>query len=532
LGWFEGMLSGFAGRKGEREAENLRSAELASAREGRVYEALLSSPDPEIQSMAAAGLLESAKPGKRKGGFKGWLGEMEQNPYLPQIQQLIGTPVNVQETGLQAQTPQQRAQEVEQGVPTRPPGDMIATPPGGSPLAQATTSPTQGAPLTQVQPRPTLPTAGQPALGQPTTVSRTVQRPRQVFATPEDVATQGARGKARGDVEGEVAGLVSSGFTEVEARQLVKQQYERRHGGAAGASYNEGNVLPDPNSPTGYSQILYLRADPKIQQRIPAQPPTAASLGVYAERAARELGFVNAAAAGTAGADAMKRVNERAMQIQAETGAGTVTARGTAAADVPLSTSQRFTATTGLIDDWRKAEAPIREMQRQSQLMETGLSRFKAGDKIGGSQAVLVTFQKILDPTSVVRESEYARSGQGLGLVQRIEGMYERLKSGGAGVPEAELAQMVETGRQFLKGMEGWNATERQRITTLSQTYGIDPNLIFGGSAGAQVGTPPPGATAGAPAGAAGASQARSKLDSVVPGKWTVGPDGSWIKQP
>jgi hypothetical protein len=47
-------------------------------------------------------------------------------------------------------------------------------------------------------------------------------------------------------------------------------------------------------------------------------------------------------------------------------------------------------------------------------------------------QTILVTFQKILDPTSVVRESEYARSVAGVSALRRIEGAIQNFIKGGA----------------------------------------------------------------------------------------------------
>ena len=74
MAWLTGLLSGFGERKAQIEAENLREAELAGAREARVYETLINSPDPETRNLAIAGLLESAQPRRRKGGLRGWLG--------------------------------------------------------------------------------------------------------------------------------------------------------------------------------------------------------------------------------------------------------------------------------------------------------------------------------------------------------------------------------------------------------------------------------------------------------------------------
>ncbi len=144
-----------------------------------------------------------------------------------------------------------------------------------------------------------------------------------------------------------------------------------------------------------------------------------------------------------------------------------------------LLPSQEFGISEKLAKAWTDTTKAQREMNRQFQLMQTGLKRFNEGDKNGGSQAVLVTFQKVLDPSSVVRESEYARSSQGISLLSRLEGYADRLKSGGAGVPAKELEGMVETARQFLADMQGYTAGQRKRIEAQTKKYGIDPATVF-----------------------------------------------------
>lgn len=144
-----------------------------------------------------------------------------------------------------------------------------------------------------------------------------------------------------------------------------------------------------------------------------------------------------------------------------------------------LMPGQEFAISEKLAKTWQDTTKAQREMNRQFSLMTTGLKRFREGDKNGGSQGVLVTFQKILDPSSVVRESEYARSAAGISMLGRIEGYMDRLKAGGAGVPDAELAGMVETARQFLSDMQGFNNGQRKRIEAQAKKYSIDPALIF-----------------------------------------------------
>lgn len=148
-----------------------------------------------------------------------------------------------------------------------------------------------------------------------------------------------------------------------------------------------------------------------------------------------------------------------------------------------LTTMQGFQVAEKLAAAWSKESASMREMQRQFGLMQTGLRRFDK-DPNGGSQAILVTFQKILDPMSVVRESEYARSSQGVSLLSRIEGYAERLAQGGAGVPKSDLAEMVETAREFTDSARAYADTQRGRIEAQAAKYGIDPVSIFGLNAG------------------------------------------------
>lgn len=147
--------------------------------------------------------------------------------------------------------------------------------------------------------------------------------------------------------------------------------------------------------------------------------------------------------------------------------------------DPSIADNRRFSMEQRLAAQWEKAVTPHREVRRQLMLMEEGLKRYRAGDTNGGSQAVLVTFQKILDPTSVVRESEYARTAAGQSMLNRIQGYADRLATGGAGLTDGEMAAMVETGRAFLKGMETFNNGTRQRLDRTARQYQLDPRMIF-----------------------------------------------------
>src|SRR3990167_5308599 len=87
-----------------------------------------------------------------------------------------------------------------------------------------------------------------------------------------------------------------------------------------------------------------------------------------------------------------------------------------------LTPNARLEATLKLRDRFVRETQAAQLVQTQYEQMQSAIEAVKQGAAAAGSQGVLVTFQKILDPTSVVRESEYARSSAGLSLLGRMEG--------------------------------------------------------------------------------------------------------------
>jgi hypothetical protein len=179
------------------------------------------------------------------------------------------------------------------------------------------------------------------------------------------------------------------------------------------------------------------------------------------------------------------RINPRSGKMEsmgeAPTGAHFVTepAPPQAPSQRGITPTAEANLTTKLATDWQKVSAAPREMDRQFNLMQTGLKRFREGDKNGGSQAVLVTFQKILDPASVVRESEYARSAQGVSMLQRMQGYAQKLAVGGAGVPDAALEEMVKTAAEFTANSRRSAEGQRKRLEAFADKYGIPHELVF-----------------------------------------------------
>src|SRR5262245_39759051 len=140
----EGFLTGYLDKRGEIETENLQKAQLQQEREGKVFEALLNSRDPEIASMAATGLIMGTQPKRRKGGMAGWMGEFMENPVYPEMLRLMRTP----ERYLQSvkTTPTRQATGITY-LPQTPPQNQPAALPETSPTEAGTPPPTPPQPF-------------------------------------------------------------------------------------------------------------------------------------------------------------------------------------------------------------------------------------------------------------------------------------------------------------------------------------------------------------------------------------------------
>jgi hypothetical protein len=160
MGWLEGLLTGYANEQDSIRKDEAARAEKQAEREAGVMKLLLNSPRQDFKTMAAVGLLTNSQAQKRKGGFGGWMGEMEANPIYPKIMKYIAE--GHQAYGNDApDVPPGTAPPDATPPPTSAPKTALPQPPPAAqpPLAQTTNSPTQGAPMAAPQPvaKPTPP---------------------------------------------------------------------------------------------------------------------------------------------------------------------------------------------------------------------------------------------------------------------------------------------------------------------------------------------------------------------------------------
>ena len=100
--------------------------------------------------------------------------------------------------------------------------------------------------------------------------------------------------------------------------------------------------------------------------------------------------------------------------------------------------------------------------------------------KVVLDQGLISMFNKITDPRSVVRESEYERTPENIALFNRIKGWSQRLTQGGAGLTDEDRALLVR-GAKVIANSKGKNyAGVRDRFNTLAAKKGLDPELVTG----------------------------------------------------
>lgn len=369
--WVTGLLTGMNQRRHEIEQQKLDESKEALARESKVYEALINSPDETIRGMAGAGLLESINPRKRAGGIGGWLGEMQTSPFYPQLMNYIRTPQTVTVPGELRQEAipyAPRAAGSPAALPESNPTELGAPPPtptstipkwqaGGSDAQRIITDATGGEAPTESEPTamPSPLVSGMAPQGgsgagtyfhsgisaaqapPPTQEpgpatrwvqgpSRTVSRLPQVFPTVGYLQEQQAAGKARGDIRAEVT-------TYQEIRRAMNDPEWEKHGladalahlsrGSSAATLQSQRAQwTDPT--TGQLREGYLNYDRRTGQHTDsagniiadARPIISTSMGPWMEQAAKASGYTGGAR--TVPTSDFWRVQELALQLRGQ----------------------------------------------------------------------------------------------------------------------------------------------------------------------------------------------------------------------
>lgn len=141
-----------------------------------------------------------------------------------------------------------------------------------------------------------------------------------------------------------------------------------------------------------------------------------------------------------------------------------------------------FQITSNLRQDQRVKDA-LNVQRSATAMQQVWNDAVKSGSpesKAAIDQALITLFNKVLDPGSVVRESEYARTPEGQAVLQRIPGFVDKLTKGGAGVTDAFRDEMVRIASELSKAASQAQKGVYWDYKSRAQNMGIPIEKVFG----------------------------------------------------
>ncbi len=101
--------------------------------------------------------------------------------------------------------------------------------------------------------------------------------------------------------------------------------------------------------------------------------------------------------------------------------------------------------------------------------------------RIASDQALGVLFQKMLDPESVVRESEFARTPEGASAINRLLAIAPQLRLGGLRLLDEDRQALVDMARTLLNGAKISANRAFDEFQTRADEIGLNKKIVFGG---------------------------------------------------
>ena len=94
-------------------------------------------------------------------------------------------------------------------------------------------------------------------------------------------------------------------------------------------------------------------------------------------------------------------------------------------------------------------------------------------------QALIINFNKVLDPNSVVRESEFDRTAAGQSLAAKYRGAMDKIQKGGSGLTKEERDAVFKAMEAMTKKAEEKARRKVQEYYRLANEYGMNPQNIL-----------------------------------------------------
>jgi hypothetical protein len=152
-----------------------------------------------------------------------------------------------------------------------------------------------------------------------------------------------------------------------------------------------------------------------------------------------------------------------------------------------LSPKDKTTIAVAQAKEFR-ADERIKNLQiveRSERGMAAALKKATSPDeksRIASDQALGVLFQKMLDPTSVVRESEFARTPEGASMINRITSIAPHLARGGLRLTNEDRQALADMASALLLEAKRTANKAFSEFETRADEIGLNKKIVFGGA--------------------------------------------------
>jgi hypothetical protein len=176
-----------------------------------------------------------------------------------------------------------------------------------------------------------------------------------------------------------------------------------------------------------------------------------------------------------------KSVLDAAIKLETQTSEGTLTLQ------------QKIAEEARLRGEYVKRTEDLSAAERNFSIIETS-----ALDQSGAGDIALVTsFMKMLDPGSVVRETEFATAANAGGLLARLSGTVQKIEDGKF-LSEQQRTDFKRLAGEYLNAAKTQEQGVQRSYQLIVDNYGLDPVNVFGARA-ATTPAPDQGATGALP---------------------------------
>lgn len=133
-------------------------------------------------------------------------------------------------------------------------------------------------------------------------------------------------------------------------------------------------------------------------------------------------------------------------------------------------------------DDFEKGTKDFQAIKQKSQQMDALYQQYlkdPSQSRTFIDQGIITLYSKINDPTSVVRESEYARTPEGVSAINHIQGYFDKLQHGGSGITGNDLKDAVTAAKSLVEGSQAKYDEELKKAKSKARAAGVPEDFLM-----------------------------------------------------